>query len=149
MRGTKGSGSQDSSEGAARDSPRLTVDGVLVEDGKLLVVVRRNDPFRGWPALPGGFIELGETIADALRREVREETGLDVVLGSLVGVYSEPGRDPRGHIVSIAYEVARRGRIEPTAGSDAAGVSWVPVSPIPGLAFDHARILSDFLNRRR
>lgn len=125
----------------------MAVDAVLVDRGKLLVVLRRHEPFRGQPALPGGFVELGETVADAVRREVREETGLELDLGRLIGVYSDPDRDPRGHTISIAYEVARRSAAAPRAGSDAADIAWLDIDEMPRLAFDHSTILADYLRR--
>ena len=124
------------------------VDAVLVEDERLLVVIRGREPFRGQPALPGGRVELGESVESALCREVLEETGLVVRIASLVGVYSDPRRDPRGHTISIAYEVTRV-HGEPKAGSDAADVAWVDLSPLPRLAFDHAQIVADYLRSDR
>ena len=126
--------------------PRVAVDAILVERGKLLVVSRGRDPFRGQPALPGGRVELGERAEEAVLREVLEETGLKVRIASLVGVYSDPGRDPRGHTISIAYAVARMGGV-PKAGTDAAAVQWVDLSRLPRLAFDHSQIVSDFVAR--
>lgn len=127
--------------------PWVTVDGILLHAGKVVAVVRRNEPFRGLPALPGGFIELGEKAEDAVVREVREETGVETRVVRLVGVYSEPGRDPRGHIVSIVYEVARTGGTL-KAGSDARDIALVDPSAPPRMAFDHARILADWRRTR-
>lgn len=124
--------------------PRVAVDAVLVENGKLLVVTRGRDPFRGRPALPGGRVELGERTEEAVRREVLEETGLRVRIASIVGVYSDPRRDPRGHTISIVYEVARTGGVI-RAGTDASAVGWVDLRSLPKLAFDHSRIVADFL----
>src|SRR2546426_11666947 len=93
-----------SSEGMTeRPSPAVTVDGLVRFDGKLVAIRRRNDPFRGMPALPGGFVELGETTVEAGVRGVREETGLETQGIRLVGVFSDPGRDPRGHTITPAY----------------------------------------------
>ena len=124
--------------------PRLAVDGLLLLDGKLVCVIRGQPPFQGMHALPGGAVELGETTEAAMAREMEEETGLKVSVAGLVGVYSEPGRDPRGHTISIAYEVRRLGgRL--TAGSDAAALDLVDPANLPTMAFDHARIVADFL----
>jgi len=122
----------------------VAVDAVLIDRKKLLVVIRRHEPFQGKPALPGGRVELGETVETALHREVLEETGLEVRIDALIGVYSDPGRDPRGHTISIAYEVSRVGG-SLRAGTDAADAAWIGVEPLPHLAFDHAQIVGDAL----
>ncbi len=120
--------------------PRMAVDGVVLHDGKLVVVRRRNDPFRGMPALPGGFVELGERVEDAAVREVREETGLGTRVLRLVGVFSDPSRDPRGHVVSIAYALEEIGGVL-KAGSDAADVMLINPDDLPRMAFDHDEII--------
>ena len=122
--------------------PGLTVDAVIVQDRDVLLIHRRNEP-RGW-ALPGGFVDEGETVEDATRREVTEETGLEVVLSALVGVFSDPERDPRQHNVSVAFlaalrDAADRGRA--TAGDDADDARWFPFDALPSLLFDHAHIV--------
>jgi len=128
------------------DRPLLTVDGILVHEGKVVAILRRNEPFRGMPALPGGFIELGERAEEAVVREVREETGLETRVVRLVGVYSDPARDPRGHVVSIAYEVERVGGAL-KAGTDAEAVVLLDPFRLPAMAFDHARILEGWRGR--
>lgn len=125
-------------------NPVLTVDGVLVIEGQLVVVRRGKEPFKGYLALPGGIVEYGETVEEAVVREVREETGLETRLGRLLGVRSEPDRDPRGHFVTVVFLLEAVGG-ELKAGDDASGVSLVPLEPLPELAFDHARIVLDFL----
>src|SRR2546426_1892167 len=120
--------------------PSVAVDGIVLQDGKLVAVRRKNEPYRGMPALPGGFVELGETTVEAVVREVREETGLETRVKRLVGVFSDPRRDPRGHVISIVYELdAVGGGLE--AGSDAAAVVPGKLSPGPGMAFDHNEIV--------
>jgi len=120
--------------------PAVAVDGLVVVDGKLVAVRRGNDPFRGMPALPGGFIELGETTVAAVVREVREETGLETDVDRLVGVFSDPRRDPRGHTISIAYALnAVGGKLQ--AGSDAAAIVLIDPDAPPRMAFDHNEIL--------
>ena len=126
--------------------PRVAVDGILLAEGKLVAVERANEPFRGMPALPGGFVELGEATEDAVVREVREETGLETRVVRLVGVYSDPGRDPRGHVVSVVYELERTGG-DLTAGSDASDVVHLDPDHLPAMAFDHERILADWRGR--
>ena len=124
----------------ARPHPSVTVDGLVPIDGKLVAIRRRNDPFRGMPALPGGFVELGETTVAAVVREVREETGLETKVVRLVGVFSDPGRDPRGHTVTIAYSLERiGGNLE--AGSDASDIVLIDPENPPRMAFDHNEIV--------
>ncbi len=132
-------------------TPLLTVDCVVLDaEGRVLLIRRANPPFKGRHALPGGFVEVGETVEDACRRELLEETGVAAGRLTLVGVYSDPNRDPRGHTVSAAF-LARVKSARPTAGSDAAQAEWVARPETVKLAFDHARILADALRlgRRR
>jgi 8-oxo-dGTP diphosphatase len=127
-------------------NPALTVDAVILKDRKIVLIKRRSDPYQGQYALPGGFVEYGETVEAALRREVFEETGLTINIRSLVGVYSDPGRDPRGHVVSVAFAAdIVRGAL--TEGSDAAEAVFWDISKLPPLAFDHAQIIRDALRR--
>lgn len=125
----------------APKTPLLTVDCVVIDDARrVLLIERRNPPFKGQLALPGGFVDLDESVEDACRREVREETGLRAGRLTLIGVYSKPGRDPRGPTVSIAFltRVARRRVI---ASDDAAAAVWRADWNRLDLAFDHKRII--------
>jgi len=128
---------------SSRGTVSLTVDAVIVDPVRGLVLIRRaNPPFAGRWALPGGFVEVGETCEEACRREAREETALEVEITSLAGVYSKPGRDPRGHTVSVVYLCRVTGG-ELQGGDDAASAAWfADLSPVK-LAFDHAEILAD------
>ncbi len=127
----------------AQRHPWVTVDGLVAQDGKLVAVIRRNPPFQGMPALPGGFVELGETVENAVVREVREETGLETHVVRLVGVYSDPKRDPRGHTVSAAYALERTGGAL-RAASDAKAIVFLDPEHLPPMAFDHAQIVADW-----
>lgn len=130
-------------------TPLLTVDIVIElidrRDRPIVLIQRRNEPL-GW-ALPGGFVDVGETVEQAATREAREETGLIVDLRQLLGCYSDPQRDPRGHTVSIVYVATARG--EPEARDDARAVGLFNAAHTPPLVFDHARILADYLARAR
>jgi len=109
--------------------------------GSPIVLIQRRFPPLGW-ALPGGFVEVGESVAEAARREAREETALAVRLTALLGVYSDPRRDPRLHVVSVAFAAVARGT--PHARDDARHLDLFSLEALPPLAFDHARILDDF-----
>ena len=125
-------------------SPALTVDAVIITDREIVLVKRGKEPFKDHWALPGGFVEYGETVYAAIRREVAEETGLRVEVKSLIGVYSDPHRDPRGHTVSIAF-LAEISTGILSGGSDAREARLWPLTALPPLAFDHARIIDDAL----
>ncbi|MEA3282516.1 MAG: tRNA (N6-threonylcarbamoyladenosine(37)-N6)-methyltransferase TrmO [Euryarchaeota archaeon] len=122
-------------------TPALTVDIIIEYRQKIVLIRRKNDPFKGNYALPGGFVEVGETMEAAAIREAKEETGLDIEIGNLVGIYSDPGRDPRGHTVSACYLAAGSGTL--AAGTDAADAVLFAPDQIPKLAFDHDRMIAD------
>jgi 8-oxo-dGTP diphosphatase len=135
---------------------RLAVDLVIltVRDNLLqvLVIERGNEPFRGRPALPGGFLRAGEDLPAAARRELGEETGLDGAALHLeqLAAYGAPDRDPRGRVVSVAYLAIAPDLPIPTAGSDARSAHWAPVDAVlSSLAFDHDEILGDAVERAR
>ncbi len=123
----------------------LTADCVVINSAnQVLLIQRGNDPFRGCWALPGGFFEEGETIEHCAIRELEEETGLVVSESEikLIGVFSRPGRDPRGTTVTAAYLVRLPDGVSAHAGDDAADACWCPLSSLPPLAFDHAEIIA-------
>lgn len=128
-------------------TPLVAADGLIVIDDKLVLIRRKFYPFEGKLALPGGMVEYDERVEDAVLREMKEETGLDVEIVKLLGVYSEPGRDPRGHVVSTAYVLKRVGG-ELRSGDDAKAIELVDIDEIPDLAFDHNEIIGDFLKYR-
>lgn len=122
-------------------TPLLTVDALIIYEGKIVLIKRKNPPFKDRFALPGGFVEVGERVEEAVVREAKEETGLDIGLIKLQGVYSDPSRDPRGHTVSICYLAKGRGKLK--AGSDAKEIGLFGLNEIPELAFDHNKIIEN------
>lgn len=141
--------------------PSLATDALVevrIGDGGdpgLVLVRRGRPPFEGRWALPGGFVEVGETVEEACAREVREETGLDVEVVRLLGVYSDPKRDPRGHVVSAVFVVrpvggtaAEAWEADLAGGDDAAEARAFPLDDLPELAFDHGDIVADYVASR-
>ncbi len=129
-------------------SPRLTADCIITLDGdpRRIVLVRRRSPPHGW-ALPGGFVEWGETVEAAAIREMKEETGLDVILVRQFHTYSDPGRDPRGHTVTVVFIAEAAGT--PVGADDAAEARAFAPEEFPSdIAFDHRAILDDYLKGR-
>ncbi|MBL8548183.1 MAG: NUDIX hydrolase [Hyphomonadaceae bacterium] len=125
------------------NSPALTVDCVVFDAaGRLLLIRRANEPFQNRYALPGGFVESGETVEAAALRELKEETGIDGRIDRLIGVYSDPDRDPRAHNVSVAFLVAPIDLVV-KAGADAAAAAFISDWRNVRFAFDHAKIVAD------
>jgi 8-oxo-dGTP diphosphatase len=120
------------------------VDIIIRNENRVLLIERRNEPL-GW-ALPGGFVDYGETLETAAVREVREETGLELDDLSQFHAYSDPARDPRQHNISVVFTA--RGIGTPQAGDDAKNARWFPLHALPSpLCFDHARILADYVEK--
>ena len=129
---------------AVPKTPLLTTDCVIFDgNARVLLIRRKNEPFKGEYALPGGFIDVGETTEAACRREVLEEVGLELGRLELVGVYSDPKRDPRGHAVSVVYMAQFAEPPEAKAGDDAEDAEWVADWKTKTLAFDHAVVIAD------
>ena len=125
-------------------NPFPTVDIIIEVTGGIVLIERKNPPY-GW-AIPGGFVDYGESLEVAAVREAREETSLDVALISPLGAYSDPGRDPRFHTISFVFRARADG--EPKAGDDAAGIGVFHRKNLPNpLAFDHGRILQDYFKQ--
>ena len=123
-------------------NPKLTADGVIIREGKILLIKRKNEPFKGKWALPGGFVEYGERVEDTVIREVLEETGLKTSIKKIFGVYSDPSRDPRGYIITVVYLLdITGGKIE--CNDDAADAKFFNIKNLPDLSFDHNIILKD------
>jgi 8-oxo-dGTP diphosphatase len=124
------------------ECPLIAADVIAEVGNQIVLIERRNFP-HGW-AIPGGFVEIGEKVEDAAVREAREETSLEIEIRALLGVYSRPDRDPRGHTVSVVYIGRARGT--PRAADDAKGIGlFAPDAAPTSLAFDHAGILADYL----
>lgn len=127
--------------------PAVTVDIVLLdtrgEIPRVLLVRRAGSPFRGQWALPGGFVEIDESLEDAARRELKEETGIEARSIEQLGAFGDPDRDPRERVISVAYYAccAEPG-FDAVAGSDAADARWFELDALPPLAFDHADIVA-------
>jgi ADP-ribose pyrophosphatase YjhB (NUDIX family) len=126
-------------------NPVPTVD-IIIETGGGIVLIKRKNPPYGW-ALPGGFVDYGESLEQAAVREAKEETSLDVELISQLGAYSDPSRDPRQHTISVVFRA--RAREAPHAADDALEAQVFTARNLPeNLAFDHAKILKDYFDRR-
>jgi 8-oxo-dGTP diphosphatase len=127
-------------------NPLPTVDVIIELPEGIVLIERRNEPY-GW-ALPGGFVDYGETLESAARRESLEETSLTVSDLRLLGCYSDPARDTRSHNISTVY--AATGSGTPQAGDDAKGLAVFPIDALPeSLCFDHSKILADYFKRKQ
>jgi ADP-ribose pyrophosphatase YjhB (NUDIX family) len=131
-------------------NPIPTVDIIIEKDDKVVLIRRKNEPFKGKLALPGGFVNEGELIEDRAIKEAKEETSLDVELKEILGVYSIPSRDPRGHLISIVF-IAKpiAGRVK--GGDDATEANWFEIKDeiLNELSFDHKKILTDYLKWKK
>ncbi len=126
--------------------PSVTVDIALFRRGKkgrleVLLIKRARPPFKGQWAFPGGFVDQDESLEDAAARELQEETGLTQIHCEQLGAFGDPGRDPRGHTVSVAFMALLDGEYAPQASDDAADAAWHSARRPPPLAFDHKKIL--------
>ncbi|MCX7757112.1 MAG: NUDIX hydrolase [candidate division WOR-3 bacterium] len=124
-----------------RKIPKLAVDVIINYQGRIVLIERKNPPY-GW-ALPGGYVEYGETVEEAAQREVKEETGLSLNSLKQFHVYSDPMRDPRGHTVSVVFVANAEGEF--LAGDDAKAIGLFELNNLPlNLAFDHRKIIEDY-----
>lgn len=128
----------------------VAADTILLAENQVLLIRRKNPPFQGMWAFPGGFVDDGEDLIDAAARELLEETCVELRVDQLsqIGAFGKPGRDPRFQTVSIVFwaEVAERPNAK--AADDAAEIGWFPLTNLPEMAFDHGKILADFLKSR-
>ena len=126
--------------------PAVAVDLVIVSKEKnrrVLLIRRKHDPFAGLWALPGGFVEMEESLEAAARRELKEETGVEAERLEQLYTFGDPGRDPRGRVISVVYlAIVDAAKLTPRAADDAAALGWHPLRRRPPLAFDHAKILA-------
>ncbi len=127
--------------------PMVAADMVVFAVGhgpfEVLAIQRKHDPYAGRWAMPGGFVEMDETLEAAAARELQEETGVEGVYLRQFHAFGEPGRDPRGRCISIAFlGVTDRDRHNPQAADDAADAAWLPVDGLPDLAFDHNEVVA-------
>jgi ADP-ribose pyrophosphatase YjhB (NUDIX family) len=126
-------------------TPSPTVDIIIETSGGIVLIKRKNPPY-GW-AIPGGFVDYGESVEQAAVREAKEETGLDIKLAGLLGVYSDPARDPRFHTISTVFIAKAEGL--PVGQDDAAEAQIFTLDALPEpLAFDHAKILRDYSEKK-
>ena len=131
--------------------PSLTTDIFIFDDDfNFILIKRKNDPYKDCWALPGGFVDYGESVENAAIREAKEETSIDVELKGLVNVYSDPDRDPRGHTITIAY-IAKGNMSDMKAESDAKEIDVFSQEKLDeiNIAFDHAKIIKDCLNKAK
>lgn len=123
---------------------RYTADVVAISDNNVLLIERGWDPYKGHWALPGGHVDPGETSREAAARELAEETGVHITPNALLqaGIWDDPGRDPRGRYITVAYVALVPPDTSTKAGDDATAARWWPLDDLPPLAFDHADILA-------
>ncbi len=126
--------------------PVLAVDGIILKDDKVLLVKQSKPPFFGYWSLPGGHVEYGETVEEAVIREMKEELGVEVKIKKLLGVYSDPKRDPRYHSASVAY-LLEKGEGEICLNEEASEFKYFALNNLPKrIGFDHRKMLNDLKN---
>ncbi|MBU1091165.1 MAG: NUDIX hydrolase [Candidatus Omnitrophica bacterium] len=130
-----------------QSGPFTTVDAIIEINNGIVLIERSNPPF-GW-ALPGGFVDYGESLEDAVTRETKEETGLEIIELEQFHTYSDPQRDPRFHTIGTVFLTKVKGK--PQAGDDAASLKIVRLSELEGIvfAFDHAKVIKDYLKYKK
>ena len=129
----------------SRQDIQVTVDAVIFfqknKETKVVLIQRKKDPFKDQWALPGGFLENDESLEEGAKRELEEETGLKVPGLVQVGIFANPGRDPRGRIISIAFTATVFKEVPLKANDDAGDAKWFNINSLPKLAFDHSKII--------
>jgi 8-oxo-dGTP diphosphatase len=131
-------------------NPVPTVDIILQQESNILLIKRKNDPFKDHLSLPGGFVNEGELVEEAARREMWEETSLTIEPIEILGVYSDPNRDPRGHVLTVVWVAIVVNGVA-RANDDSIEIQWVPLNDLDStrLAFDHKQILLDYIQWRK
>jgi 8-oxo-dGTP diphosphatase len=129
-------------------NPIPTVDTIIQRNSQILFVKRKKEPFKDKLTFPGGFVDGNEKVEDTSIREVKEETSLSIKLIDILGVYSDPSRDPRGHIISTVFiaEISDNNKTEAIAGDDAVEIKWIDIETIDNesFGFDHKKIITDY-----
>ncbi len=129
-------------------APAVAVDAIVLKNKSILLIRRRKEPYKGFYALPGGFIECGESCEEAIKREVYEEVGINIKILDLLGVYSNPERDPRGHVISICYvTMYESGELKESEEAENIKFFNIEEALNQKLAFDHKKILEDFVRK--
>lgn len=141
-------------DASAYERPSVTVDVVIFslhnEDLRVLLIQRKYEPYQGAWAIPGGFVQMGESLEEAARRELMEETAVSNVYLEQLYTFGKPNRDPRTRVITIAYiALVPHDAIQPQAGDDAAEAAWFSMNKLPNLAFDHQEIIDYALTRLR
>jgi 8-oxo-dGTP diphosphatase len=133
--------------------PAVCVDIILIhqnkEENNILLINRKNNPFKYYWALPGGFVEMDETLEQSALRELLEETGIELKKLTQFATFGDPGRDPRERTVSVVYFSILEKELKPLAGDDAKNADWFSVKDLPNLAFDHKKIIEDFITHKK
>jgi 8-oxo-dGTP diphosphatase len=133
-------------------NPTPTADTIIQRGSKILLIKRKKDPFKNMLALPGGFVNEGETVEEAAKREIREETTLEIRLLDILGVYSDPNRDPRKHVITTVFvgEIEGDKDVEPIAADDASEIIWLDLESVEKhtFGFDHKKIINNYLKWR-
>ena len=131
-------------------SPLVAVDGLIIKDKKVLLLKRAIFPYKNYWILPGGHVKYGEKVEEALKREIKEETGLDVKIKKLIGVFSDPKRDPRGHIISIAFLVEPIKDEKIKTNFEAKEGKFFELENLPKkIGFDHREIIYEYIKKKR
>ncbi len=130
-------------------SPILATDGIVLKGGKVLLTKREIDPFQGCWVLPGGHVEYGEKVEEAIKREMKEELGVPVKIKKLIGIYSDPKRDPRYHSVAVVF-LLEKGKGKVHLNHEASEFKYFSLNDLPEkIGFDHRKVITDFKRNKK